>query len=157
MAMEEEDKEEVLTEQNNDDSQRGLCPSQMRPAAAAGMDLNNESQKHLLTNMLNRSVFNNDMDNSRNDVVPQRTLIEEPFASIHPEGIDQDNSKSSLSSISASSQHSEVKAGRGSHGDELGEDNEASPLHFGKGKQQKQLNAAPSIGGNNCELKIVLQ
>ena len=74
----------------------------MRPAAAAVCaDLNNESQKQLLTNMLNRSVFNNDMDNSRNDVVPQRTLIEEPYASIHPEGVE--NCSKSSSSLSASS------------------------------------------------------
>lgn len=88
----EEDKE-MQTDQDNDDSQRGLRPTQMRPAS---IDLNNESQKQLLTKMLSRSVFN-DMDNSRNDVVPQRTLIEEPFASIHPEGV-EDCSKSSLSS-----------------------------------------------------------
>lgn len=47
--------------------------------------------------MLNKS--NLDFDNSRNDVVPQRTFIDdEPYAAIYPEG--ESNCSNSLSASS---------------------------------------------------------
>ena len=103
------------------------------------MNMNNESHKQLLANMLNKSAL--DFDNSRNDVVPQRTFMDDgPYASIHPEGESKCSNSNSISSSSSQPEGSIVSD------EQQQEDNEASPIN--SGKQRK----AP-----NCDLKIVLQ
>ena len=102
-VMEEEDKNEIDTDQN-EDSQRALNIGLDASVTNRMNNRVNDSHKNLITSMLQNSML--DFDNSRNEVVPQRTQLEDEFAKVHP--ADSDAQSSQLNQSNNNSYHSSV-------------------------------------------------
>ena len=135
-----------MTDDMNEHSMRGL-----RPTALASGPVGNESQKDLLASMLKDSFL--DFDNSRNCVVPQRTLIEDNFASIHPEGEEGSEGPSSQSSVSEDRGAENVVDP--SDDESRGEDDEAFAVRVGRERVRSE--AQVDIPLNVDRSKVILQ
>ena len=69
-----EEKKELMMTEQMDNSQRSL--NHVEPSNHPSLEfVNEDSQKNLIASMLKESFV--DLDNSRNEVVPQRTLMDE--------------------------------------------------------------------------------